>query len=41
MVIAGVPPHRCEQEDPVNDRWHVPEYSFGEFRHASTAIEVS
>jgi hypothetical protein len=29
------------QEDPVNDLRHVPDYSTGEFRHASAAIEVS
>jgi hypothetical protein len=28
-------------EDPVNDLRHVPDYSTGEFRHASAAIEVS
>jgi hypothetical protein len=27
-------------EDPVNDHWHVPGYSTGEFRHASAVIEV-
>jgi hypothetical protein len=43
-IATTFPPSQLEcieLEDPVNDLRHVPDYSTGEFRHASAAIEVS